>query len=242
MPRTYVPDDYGLTVQDMPGGVELRQPTEAATGLRKSLAIQLHPDRAALTLVHRITNDGLWPVETSPWAITQLRLGGLVVLPQPADETDGDDVNYRLRPNRHLVLWPYSQWDDPRLNVHNDFVLFQAQPRMPPCKFGYLNTHGWAGYLRSGILFVKQFQPQLNALHPDRNCNVEVFGNDRFVELETVAPLTRLEPGQSATHMERWTIFTGLHAEATYAGVQTLTRTMDLRMTLEPRSASTHPG
>jgi hypothetical protein len=227
MPRTYVPDDRGLTVKDLSNGVELRQPTEAATGLRKTLIIQLQPDRAALTLTHSLTNEALWPVETAPWAITQLRLGGRVVLPQPDEAAGSDEINYRFRPNRHLVLWPYAHWDDPRLTVHNDVVLFQAQPRLPPCKLGYLNTHGWAGYLHEGLLFVKQFQPQPTAIHPDWNCNVEVFGNDRFVELETLAPLTRLEPGQSATHVEGWTFFTGVPSETTCADVQSLIRKMD---------------
>jgi hypothetical protein len=228
-PRTYVPDDCGLTVHEVPGGVELRQPTEVATGIQKSLAIRLHPDRPALTLTHRLSNEGLWPVETAPWAITQLPLGGVIILPQPASELPGGDLNYRARPNRHLVLWSYARWEDARLQVHDDYFLFQAQPHAQFSKFGYLNTHGWAAYLRGEILFVKQFHVCPDAPHPDRNCNVEVYCDDRLVELETLAPLTHLAPGQSVTHEERWCVFTGLHVAPTYEYVRAHMRTIDLQ-------------
>jgi hypothetical protein len=217
-PRTYVPDDHGLSVHKLEDGVELCQPTESPTGLRKSLTIQLHPGQPAVTLTHRLTNEGVWPIEVSPWAITQLRLDGLIILPQPAP-VDGDEA---LRPNRHLVLWPYARWDDPRLSLGDDFILFQARSGVPACKIGYLNTQGWAAYLRNGTLFVKSFQPQVGAAHPDRNCNVEVYGNDHFVELETVAPMTSLEPRQSAAHVEHWELFTGLDCEPTREGVRAL--------------------
>ncbi len=220
MPRTYVPDDHGLTITEVPGGVELRQPAEAPTGLRKSLIIHLQPDQPVLTLTHCITNEGLWPAQLSPWAITQLCLGGVVVLPQPGRSADGNG----LHPDRHLVLWPYARWNDPRLNLHDDYWLFQAQSRLPPCKFGYLNAHGWVGYLWEDVFFLKGFQPQVERLHPDQNCNVEVYCNDQFVELETVAPLARLEPGEMVSHVERWRFVTGLHADSTHAGVQVLMR------------------
>ena len=70
-PRTYVPDDSGLIVEEMPQGVRLTGPIEATTGLRKSIEIQLHPDRSAVTLVHQLHSTNVWPIECAPWAITQ---------------------------------------------------------------------------------------------------------------------------------------------------------------------------
>ncbi len=233
-PRTYVPDDNGLTVRTFPGGVELRQPTEASTGLRKVLLIQLHRDRPAVTLTHQLCNDGAWPVEVAPWAITQLRLGGLVVLPQSGWPGAGDG----LSPNRHLVLWPYARWDDPRLHLHDDYLLFQATARQPACKFGYLNTDGWAAYLRDTTLLVKRFQPLPEASHPDRNCNVEVYGHDQFVELETIAPLALLNPGAVTQHIEVWELFSDVALEPAYPGIRAIRRYLDQprRLTAEPRA------
>ena len=79
--RTYVPDDAGLTLERTVNGAILTQPTEAATGIRKQIEIAFAPNRAAVTLTHRLTNEGVWQVELAPWAITQMRLGGTAVFP-----------------------------------------------------------------------------------------------------------------------------------------------------------------
>jgi len=224
-PRTLAPDDTGLTVEPLPDGVRLSQPTEATTGIGKSIAVHLVADRPALVLHHQLQNNGVWPVELAPWAITQLPLGGLVVLPQPTAPLDGAG----LLANRHLVLWPYTRWRDPRLLLDDDYILIDAQPASPPCKVGYFNRAGWAGYLYRGILFCKRFTPHPDRPHPDYHCNVESYCNDRFVEVETVAPLCRLEPGQAVIHTETWEFYPGLDIPPTIDGVRTMVKTLPLK-------------
>ena len=122
MPRSYVPDNEGCTAESIPDGVVLSGPVEAATGIKKSIQVQLAPDRAAVTLTHRLENRGAWPVELAPWAITQLRLGGVAILPQVQDKLDGPG----LLANRNLVLWPYTRLADPRLGLNDDLVLLHG--------------------------------------------------------------------------------------------------------------------
>src|SRR5574341_428384 len=55
-----------------------------ASGLEKEISFRL--DENHVVLVHRITWHGNEPVEFAPWAITQLRLGGMAILPQPVSE------------------------------------------------------------------------------------------------------------------------------------------------------------
>lgn len=202
MPRTYSLDDTGLTVEPLPDGVCLTQPTEPHTGIRKRIEIHLHAERPALTLHHHLTNESLWPVELAPWAITQLQLGGIGLLPQPVGPVD----EAGLLPNRRVVLWPYSRWNDARLQLADDVVLVRGETIQPPFKIGYLNTHGWIGYWRAGVLFSKRFDLPGDGPYPDFGCNVEVYCNDIFFELETLGPLQRLEPGATASHLEVWEI------------------------------------
>ncbi len=218
-PRSYVADNEGLVVEDLPDGVWLSRPAEPPTGIAKRIKVRLHPDRAMITLEHGLTNDGVWPIECAPWAITQLRLGGVAILPQPIDPLDAND----LLPNRHLALWPYARWDDPRLCLDNEFILVQAQAGLPPLKIGYFNRHGWIAYLCAGALFVKRFEPRSDATYPDFNSNAEVYCNDRFIELETLSPLTRLEPGQTVTHVETWELRSGIDVPATQDGARSVT-------------------
>jgi hypothetical protein len=146
-----------LTIDELADGVRLCQPPEPDTGIRKCFEIHLHHDSPGVTVIHWLRNDGAWPVELAPWAITQMPLGGLAILPQPSSASDPSS----LLPNRHLVLWPYTSWRDRRLGLYDDFVLVQAEAGSPACKIGYLNQHGWIGYLRARVLFIKYFRPRL---------------------------------------------------------------------------------
>lgn len=201
MPRTYIPDTP-VTVTEIPHGVLLEAQTEPGTGIRKRIEIQLAADGPSVTLTHTLSNDGLWPVELAPWTITQFRLGGTVILPMPVGNVD----EAGLLPNRQISLWPYARINDPRLQLGDEFVLFKAEA-LPPFKLGYFNPHGWLAYWVDGVLFRKTFGAQTTATYPDNNCNAEMYCNDQFVELESLAPLRVLQPGAEATHTETWELF-----------------------------------
>jgi hypothetical protein len=205
MPRTYIPE-AGVTITDLPNGLLLEAQTEQGTGIRKRIEIQLAGDKPCVTLIHTLTNDGLWAVELAPWAITQFRLGGTVILPMPVGNVDPAG----LLSNRQFSLWPYARIHDPRLKLDDGFILFKADALLPPFKLGYLNPHGWIAYWLDGVLFRKTFEVQAGLSHPDNNCNAEMYCNDRFVELESLGPLTALPPGAWVNHVETWDVFDGI--------------------------------
>jgi hypothetical protein len=206
MPRTYLPDNAGVTIQPVEGGVRLWQPTEALTGITKNIELRLDPKRAVATITHRLLNDGAETVEFAPWAITMLPLGGTAILPQTVGAID----EAGLLPNRNLVVWPYTRIADARLELGDDLIQIQAHAALPALKIGCMNRHGWLAYLRNGTLFVKRFKPQPDRAHPDFDCNTEIYCNDEFIELETLGPLTRLQPGQSVSHVETWEVYSGV--------------------------------
>lgn len=222
--RTYVPDNEALIVEEVEGGVRLSQPTEAPTGISKTIEVRLHAERPTLTLHHILQNDGLWPVQLAPWAITQLRLGGTAVLPQQTEALDQDG----LQPNRHLVLWPYTRWRDPRLHLDDEYLMVNTQIHDFPVKIGYFNRRGWIGYLWQNTFFCKRFTPEPKRSHVDFGCNVEVYANDRFIELETLAPLSRLEPGESATHAEEWQIYGDVDEVESLGDIKDLIQALNL--------------
>src|SRR5262245_25855644 len=92
MPRTYIRDDAGLVVEELPDGVRLTQPTEAQTGIRKQIEIRLLQTGPIVSVQHYLKNEGLWPVECAAWALTQMRLGGFGVFPQPSGPADPDGL------------------------------------------------------------------------------------------------------------------------------------------------------
>jgi hypothetical protein len=212
---TSLPDDEGLQVDQCAQGVRLMGKREVAGGLFKTLEISLKSGRPGVNLLHRLTNQGDEPVELAPWAITQLPLGGHAILPQSTLPVDRDGV----QPNRFLVLWPYTRWNDPRLRLGDEMIFVDGTPVDEKFKIGYYNCLGWAGYLRRGIFFGKRFEIQEGGSYADLGCNLEVYCDDRCLELETLGPLCCLAPGESVEHREEWFILPGVDSVEDLEGI-----------------------
>lgn len=204
LPRTYIPEDDGATVTATENGVRIEQPAEPWTHIAKRIEINLDAGQPRVIVRHELRNEGAWTVELAPWALTMFRLGGIGIFPQPEGNVD----TAGLLPNRQITLWPYARLDDSRLSLRDDFILVRAQAQLPPLKFGCFNRHGWIAYWLDGVLFVKRFETRMGAgAYPDGGCNVETYCNDQFFELETLGPLTKLEPGAPVFHTETWEIY-----------------------------------
>jgi hypothetical protein len=46
--------------------------------------------------------------------------------------------------------------------------------------------------------------------YPDMGCSCELFASDQMLEIETLSPVTVLEPGAWVDHSERWSLHRGL--------------------------------
>lgn len=198
--RVAVPDGSGLQVDLEPHGIRLTGAAEPSSGLVRSMTLRLPPGRSWLEVRHELRNVGDRPIELAPWSITQLPLGGTVLLPQCA-ATPG----HHVRPNRTLVLWPYTSWEDPRFRPRDGLLTLDAQAG-PDLKLGYFNDAGWVGYVRDGAVLVRRFGPLPGRPHPDLGCNVEIFIGGRFLELELLGPLSELAPTSTVALVEYWEV------------------------------------
>jgi hypothetical protein len=196
--RGAVPDVDGLMFADGPETLRLTGRVEAPTGLVRTIAIEVLPGGAALSVCHELCNAGESPIELAPWSISQLPLGGTVILPQAAAR-----VAHDVRPNRNLVLWPYTSWTDERLGLHDGAVVVSAVAGAD-LKVGYFNDAGWIAYLHGDTALVRRFEPARGRPHPDLGCNVETYSGPRYLELEVLGPLVTLAPGEATVLVERW--------------------------------------
>ena len=123
--------------------------------------------------------------------------------------------NYVL-PARPLVLWHYTDLTDPRLTLGKKFIRLRTDPANDEQqKIGATCKQGWAGYARGATLFVKRFAFEEGATYPDYGCNVECFTAGAFIELESLAPVRRVEPEETVEHTERWSLHQDFDAGAT---------------------------
>lgn len=191
------PED-NLSVSREKNGVTLRSEVDPS-GLEKEISFLL--DENCVELTHRVTWHGDKHIDLAPWAITQLRLGSMAVVPQ--SNSDG------LAPNRSLVFWPYSLVKDERLELYDDLILIHGRASEQAFKIGNQNSHGWMACLLGNALFVKKFIVDNTQHYPDMGCNAEAYVRDSCIELETLGPLTTLRPKESATHKEIWEVTVG---------------------------------
>ncbi len=204
-PRSYAPDNAPLTLETHADFIRVIQPTEPSTGIQKELDIQLWPDAAHARITHRLRNQLLWPVELAPWALSVMAPGGTAILPLPPRQPWAAE---NLLPTGQLTLWSYTNLADPRWTLGQQYVLLRQDPaRAEYQKLGVSTAAGWAAYANGGRLFLKTFAHDPRAVYPDFNSPVEAFVCAEFLELETLGPLTRLDPGRTVEHVEDWFLF-----------------------------------
>jgi hypothetical protein len=197
-PRTYQPDNAPVPFDDGDRSIVLKPSVEVATGIQKELEVSLDPTGTGVTVTHRLTNRGVWPVRLAAWAITVMAPGGVEVIPQTRVDTG-------LLPNRCVALWPYACMDDARVHWGGRFVVLHQDPTAkPPFKLGLTDEAGWAAYFNKHSVFIKRFPFVPGEAYPDFGVNYESYATDFMLEMETLSPLRTLEPGESVEHIESW--------------------------------------
>lgn len=204
--RTYEPDNHPVKWEKIPDGIKTIQDIEPSTGIKKEMEIALSPEDSKVRILHRLTNSGKQAVELSVWSISAMAIGGKEVVPLAGTDTS-------LLPNRLMVLWPYTRLDDPRLCFLDKFIIVQHDPSMKEAlKLGTSNENGWAAHFNRNRLFIKYYTHDRAARYPDFGASYETYANDFMLEMETLSPLTLLEPRRYAEHSEIWELFDNVPA------------------------------
>ena len=198
---TYYPDNAPLTSRGDARAVTVTQPVEPHTHIEKQMTLELLGG-TRVRVTHRMTNRGALAIDVTLWALSVLRTGGTAFLPQPPYAPFPD----ALSPARPIVTWQYVKMSDPRFGWGDRFIRLRQDTNVKaPQKIGAYDVVGTVGYASRGELFVKKHTPMRGA-HVDFGCNVEMFVNDEFLELETLSPTQRIGPNETAEHVEEWTV------------------------------------
>lgn len=203
-PRTYFPDNTTVKIEDHGDFLRTIQDVEPTTRLQKEIDIYLSPDSASVKVIHRLYNRHEWAAEFAPWALSVMAPGGVCIAPLPPRATHPEN----LLPGNTVTLWTFTAMNDPRWTWGEKYILLrQDENNAVPQKVGLRNTPGWAAYANKGGLFVKQFSYDAGATYADLGCNFETFTNEEMLEVESLGPLTRVQPGACVEHVETWRLF-----------------------------------
>lgn len=211
MPRSYVPDN-GPVDAELVGNSSVRvgPPLEEATHIKKDMMISLDREGTGVTITHTLKNKSMWPIELAPWALTIMKGGGTTIVPQEPFISHDD----KLLPARSMTLWNFTDMGDSRWTFGKKYIRLHTDTKLAdPQKIGAAVHQGWAGYLREKTLFVKRFPSYVDgSTYPDFGCNFETYTAGDFMEVETLAPLTKIKPNEIATHVEHWYLFSDVNA------------------------------
>ncbi len=190
---------------EIPGGVHLRQVPGNITGVQKEMDVVLDDATGFVKLRHRLTNCSDKDVSLALWTVNVCGTGGREIIPLPEKAPHGDTT---LLPNQNWSMWSYTDMADPRWTFGSRFVFLRQDPTATtPQKIGLRNRFGWLAYERENMLFVMKFKHDENAIYPDNNCNCETFTNGEIIELEYLAPMVTLKPGEYTEEDEEWKLY-----------------------------------
>lgn len=190
---TYANDDHACSVRVENETAMVLGPPDSA-GLVKSIVLTSKGD--SLLIEHKIA--GVQAArQLAAWAITQFPLGGTVIFPLAGEDTGP-------RPNRNLVLWPYTNLGDPRLQFGKSVALV-ATGDGSPLKLGLGPVPQRLGYFRDGWLFMKETGSTPRRTVPDFGAASQVYVGQGFCELESVGELTDIDD-QPALVSEIWSV------------------------------------
>ena len=206
MPNSYAPDNSPIEYffDKKNNSIRLVQPVETITQTQKEMTVSLDRQGSGVRIHHQITNLGSTEIEIAAWALTIMRGGGEVFIPNEPFAAYGAET---LLPVRNLTVWSYTDLSDSRWRFDREFIRLRVDgEKKEPQKIGVLNKQGWIKYQLSDVLFIKKFEHIENAVLPDMNSNTEIYCAGDFIEVETLAPVKRLARQSSTEHTEFWQI------------------------------------
>lgn len=198
-PDSYTPDNSPVDFKIDGNTITLTPEPRTRVGEQHVMTVTLSENSADVTIGHKVTNISDRELTLAPWCLTVMDKGGVEVVPQCRKKTG-------LLSNRRLVIWEYTEMNDERFFVSDNYLTLKQTDKAKSFKVGFNNEDGWGAYLNKGQLFCKRFDFDENAEYPDYGCNYETFTDPFIMEIETLGALRTLKAGESSEHEERWSL------------------------------------
>jgi hypothetical protein len=210
---TYALDNAPCEVEVLDGTtLRVSGPAQVDVGIQKIVEVAVPAGEPRVHIRSRIRNVSSAPLTYAAWSLAVLRPGGRAFVPLDVGSLTAFDAT------RKLILWSYTEFDDPRYRFADRLVeIDHARVREPPAgqagrrddesKIGVDSAQGWAAYLLEGTLFLKRFSHDAAGTYPDGGSTIEVYSSHEFLELEHLGPLTTVAPGEEIVFAEDWWLF-----------------------------------
>ena len=135
------------------------------------------------------------------WSRTFALGNGICVI--PLSKTTRFPKHYVMYEGRKINFMA----EDPNIQRKGDYLLVTDVPKQP--KLGMDSKVGWFAYLmRNDVMFVKRYQTFPNRVYNEAaGLTISIwYPKENTVEIEPIGPRESLQPGESATFTETWTL------------------------------------
>jgi hypothetical protein len=197
---TYQTDDERVAVVHEEGAVTVTSHADEF-GLVKTMKVSLVPDEPSVVIDHTIRATAGTTLDIAAWAITQLRPGGVALIPLGLPGGAFSDV----QASHQIVMWPYTDLNDPAITLGRSEVTVGTDVAANT-KIGTPLLRGWLAYAIDDVVFVKRASVD-GERFVDLGATGQVYSSPDFIELETLGPITPVANRAAIHHRETWHIY-----------------------------------
>lgn len=196
------PDNSSVIYSVHSDGVQFTSAKQKQSEIETGFELVMGDDAADIMIVHTAKNLTKEPLVFGLRPVTMFTAGGIMILPQSSDQTS------LLNPNRSISLWPGTDIHDAQIHWGNRFITIgHGSGESNPLKLGISNPLGWGVYAMNDFTIMKHYVYTPQAPYADFDSSFEAGFRDDFVEMETLSPIFRVEPGQGIRHVENLSLF-----------------------------------
>ena len=194
--ESYYPDNEPISYTVYDDKVVFTQKRDPWIDVIKSFEISFTKD-GLVKIEHKITNVADKVKRFAPWSVTTLAGGGVEFIPLK-------EPTSTYTPKYRLSMWRNAFLNDSRLEFLNNGIRITHEENREPCKIGVGHPDKSVTYTNKGVIFEKIINVIENATYPDGDVSFETYLIGEFAELETLAPLSDVEPNKTVCHTETW--------------------------------------
>lgn len=197
-PHVYAPDNDPIEYILLDNGIEVTQKEDPRLKAVKSLRVEFLDD-TSVRVTNFVKNVGNEPRRCSVWGITALKHGGT------------EYIDFAIRdggydPWHKITMWDYTSLGDERATYKREGIELRVLPVDARYKIGVGHPDAPIRYELGDTVFVKSYNVDKSREYPDGNVSLETYLSKDMVEIETLAPLTDIQVGETASHSEIWTL------------------------------------
>lgn len=184
-------------------GVRVTSTEDGELGVRLEKEFTMDPDSGSLGINQTIFNTSSNAVSFCLWDRTLCVSGGFAVI--PLNRKSKFPAQWSIRTGES-GKWSYEGVTpaSARARVLDGMLVVEA--RGSATKVGADSDAGWIAYAKGTLLFVKYYPYDRTGRYTDGGNSVEFYWDERVAELEPLSPEKSLQPGESYSFPEKWSV------------------------------------